>query len=233
MELKLNLRREASRRNIAVVAMLLLAVGALYYQNIVAFSSFYSSQDRPFEPTAGPPLLSSGTDAAAERAAVQEDETIAPVMKSAAPKAPAVGETPLSGANDPATLSQTQLASETYREKGPLQEPGLYYVAIGLLGLLLFLNIFKVSFQSSAVFDSDIFKTLSSETRVEMLYALQERRKTLSELANEVDISLPGAKQHLALLETKGLIRKMDEGRKWKYYELTDTGKSIIAERFA
>ncbi|HLC48001.1 MAG TPA: winged helix-turn-helix domain-containing protein [Candidatus Norongarragalinales archaeon] len=224
MDLKLKRRKDASFRNLTVLGLLLLAVGGLYYQNILAFDSHFSSQEGAFEPTNGPPLLGSGSDSKAERAAIQEDANLgAPALKSAnVPQAPAALAT------QPLTLT-----TETYREKGPLQEPALYYVAIGLLGLLLFLNIFKVSFQTSAVFDSDIFKALSSETRVEMLYALQERRKTLSELANEVDISLPGAKQHLSLLETKGLVRKMDEGRKWKYYELTDQGKSIIAERFA
>ncbi|MFH1750322.1 MAG: winged helix-turn-helix domain-containing protein [Candidatus Micrarchaeota archaeon] len=221
MDLRFHLRKDASRRNIAVIALLLLAVGALYYQNVAMFSSFYSYQQGNFDSQAGPPLLNAGADGNLRETAAQEDAAAMPLMKSATSADAGVAAPP------------STLATETYREKGPLQEQALYYAAIGLLGMLLFLNIFKVSFQSAAVFDSDIFKTLSSETRVEMLYALQERRKTLSELAMQAGISLPGAKQHLSMLETKGLIRKLDEGRKWKYYELTDQGKSIIAERFA
>ncbi|MBU1197147.1 helix-turn-helix domain-containing protein [Candidatus Micrarchaeota archaeon] len=106
-----------------------------------------------------------------------------------------------------------------------------YLVGVTIL-ILLFLNLFRVG-PSAEAFPSDVFKMLSSETRVSMLHALHERRKTLSELAKERAISLPGAKQHLEQLEDAGLVRKMDEGRKWKYYELTDLGKRIISERLA
>ncbi len=220
MDLKVHKRKDASKRNVALLAVLLLAVGLLYYQNIWGFSDLYSFQEGNFEPTPGAPLMS---------AADESDSAGGPLTQTEMVPAPLAAERTF-GAGAPQSKA---IATETYREKGPLQEPLLYYGAIAILGLMLLLNIFKVSFQTSAVFDSDIFKTLSSETRVEMLYALQERRKTLSELAAEADISLPGAKQHLEILENKGLIRKKDEGRKWKYYELTDQGKSIIAQRFA
>ncbi|MFH1257415.1 MAG: winged helix-turn-helix domain-containing protein, partial [Candidatus Micrarchaeota archaeon] len=198
-----------------------IAVCLLFYNNVLTFTSVLSTQQGEFEPTPGPPLLSSGTgDQQDEKAAIQED---ADVLRSTAPEIAPLG----------APAAAKAFKTETVQEKGVLQDPAIYYGAIALLGLMLVTNIFKVSFQSSAVFDSDIFKTLSSETRVEMLYSLQQRRKTLSELAAGSNISLPGAKQHLELLESKGLVKKMDEGRKWKYYELTSQGRSIIAERFA
>jgi DNA-binding transcriptional ArsR family regulator len=226
MDLFFKSRKGASMRITLILALLMLAVGGLYWQNILAFNNYYSSQDQAFIPTQGPPILGSGQNEQADKAAISQDSASLPLMKTAAAPAPAAAERSLA-------VSDTQLGTETYREKTALQEPVYYYVAIAILSLMLFLNIFRVSFQTSAVFDSDIFKTLSSETRVEMLYALQERRKTLSELATEVKISLPGAKQHLALLEGKGLVEKLDEGRKWKYYNLTSKGRSIIAERLA
>ncbi|MEK6954480.1 MAG: winged helix-turn-helix domain-containing protein [Candidatus Micrarchaeota archaeon] len=226
MDMKLNKRKEMGKRSIGILLLMLVAIGALYYQNVISFDAFYTLQGGQIQPLDGPPLLSASSNSQAQKDAIAQDAAIGADQKRIA--------APLAAPAALAIESQAQtITTETYREKGALQDPGLYYAAIGIVGLLLFMSIFKVSFQSAAVFDSDIFKTLSSETRVEMLYALQERRKTLSELALQAGISLPGAKQHLALLETKGLVRKMDEGRKWKYYELTDQGKSIIAERFS
>jgi DNA-binding transcriptional ArsR family regulator len=112
----------------------------------------------------------------------------------------------------------------------------IYYVFLAGVSvvILVFLNMYNVSFEPPASpLGAEVFKTLSSETRVEMMHALTQRRKTLSELAKEAEISLPGAKQHLELLENAGLVRKLDEGRKWKYYELTVLGKRIIPEGMA
>ncbi len=219
MNLKFERRRGASRRNTVVIVLLLFAVGVLYAQNVLLFSPFVNLQEGAFAPLEGAPLFGADVNE-------KEEKTVADALPAAG--AEISRSTPFT-----TEAGESTTATETFREAGPLQESIVYYMAIAILGVMLLLNIFKVSFQSSAVFDSDIFKTLSSDTRVEMLYALQERRKTLSELAMQAGISLPGAKQHLALLETKGLVRKMDEGRKWKYYELTDQGRSIVAERFA
>lgn len=225
MDLNVKLRNGINLKGILLLALLLVSVGGLYVQNVVNFDSLYSSQVVSQDEYSGAPIQSTGASqpeiySTTEDSITKRASAPVSVESNAAPK---MTSTPL----------QTQLVSETYREKTLLQEPIYYYIAIAILSLMLLMNIFRVSFQSQAVFDSDIFKTLSSDTRVEMLYALQERRKTLSELAYEVKISLPGAKQHLEMLMTKGLVEKMDEGRKWKYYSLTSKGKSIIAERLA
>jgi len=78
------------------------------------------------------------------------------------------------------------------------------------------------------VLDRDAFRALSSETRVGMIKSLKERRKTLSELSEELKISASTASEHLDILEKYGLVKKIDEGRKWKYYELTDKGNKIM-----
>ncbi|AEA47552.1 ArsR/SmtB family transcription factor [Archaeoglobus veneficus] len=73
----------------------------------------------------------------------------------------------------------------------------------------------------------DLF-ALASETRIEILKKLDERRMTLTELSKELNISKTAVKEHLDKLVQAGLIRKVDEGRKWMYYELTGKGRRIL-----
>jgi len=76
--------------------------------------------------------------------------------------------------------------------------------------------------------DKDTFKTLSSETRINILKSLSKRRKTLTELSKQFNMSASTIKEHLDNLCTVDLIKQMDDGHKWKYYELTSKGKDII-----
>ena len=72
------------------------------------------------------------------------------------------------------------------------------------------------------------FKALSSETRTSILKMLSERNYTLSELSSKMDMSPPTIKQHTKVLVEAGLIELNDEGRKWKYYSLTEKGKDVL-----
>ncbi len=77
--------------------------------------------------------------------------------------------------------------------------------------------------------DAETFKALASATRLTVLKALDERRKTLTELSRDMDLNKATVHEHLQLLTAAGLIRKRDdEGRKWIYYELTWTGERIL-----
>ncbi|NOY11241.1 MAG: winged helix-turn-helix transcriptional regulator [Archaeoglobi archaeon] len=76
--------------------------------------------------------------------------------------------------------------------------------------------------------DREALLLLSSETRVEILKRLSDRRKTLSELSKEVGVSKSSVKEHLERLERAGLIRRVDEGRKWIYYEITPEGLKVV-----
>ncbi len=76
--------------------------------------------------------------------------------------------------------------------------------------------------------DKDVFKTLASETRVGILKSLDHRRKTLSELSKQLGMSVSTVKEHLDNLVGVDLIVQMDDGHKWKYYELTSKGKAIL-----
>jgi DNA-binding transcriptional ArsR family regulator len=76
--------------------------------------------------------------------------------------------------------------------------------------------------------DKEVFKTLASGTRVEILKSLDRRRKTLSELSKQLGMSVSTVKEHLDNLVAVNLIEQIDEGYKWKYYELTKKGKDIL-----
>jgi len=77
--------------------------------------------------------------------------------------------------------------------------------------------------------DSKTFQALASSTRLSVLRALDERRKTLTELARDMDLNKATVHEHLQLLTAAGLVRKRDdEGRKWIYYELTWTGEKLL-----
>ena len=78
------------------------------------------------------------------------------------------------------------------------------------------------------VLDSKSFEAISVDTRIRLLKALSQRRKTLSELSEELSMSVSGVKEHIENLENAALIRRVDDGHKWKYYELTDKGVAVV-----
>ena len=78
------------------------------------------------------------------------------------------------------------------------------------------------------VLDDKSFKALSADSRISIMKSLNERRRTLSELSQKLDLGNSTIKEHCDILVNAELIRQMDEGRKWKYYELTQKGKQII-----
>lgn len=75
---------------------------------------------------------------------------------------------------------------------------------------------------------ADTFKALAGEKRVQILKELGQRRKTQSEIAQKLGLSAPTVAEHLSLLEKAGLVHAIDEGRKWKYFALTEKGKEIL-----
>jgi DNA-binding transcriptional ArsR family regulator len=83
------------------------------------------------------------------------------------------------------------------------------------------------------VLDRESFKALAVDTRINILKSLDERPHTLTELAAVLSLSHGTVKEHLEILESSNLILKQDEGRKWKYYTLTDKGKTLVNPRGA
>jgi len=76
--------------------------------------------------------------------------------------------------------------------------------------------------------ERDVFKALASDTRIEILKILDKRRHTQSEIAFSIKLSVPTIKEHLDAMEKAGLVKPIDEGYKWKYYELTEKSRCIL-----
>ena len=81
------------------------------------------------------------------------------------------------------------------------------------------------------VLDRSSFEALSVDTRIKVLKSLLVRRKTLSEISEEQGMSVSGIKEHLQILENAQLVRKIDDGHKWKYYELTKKGREVVGPK--
>ena len=73
------------------------------------------------------------------------------------------------------------------------------------------------------------FKALSSDSRVSILKSLGRRRKMLAELSNELGMSPSTMKEHMDSLVGAGLVAKIDDGHKWKSYELTRAGRTVVS----
>jgi len=82
--------------------------------------------------------------------------------------------------------------------------------------------------QNKIILNAAMLKALAGKTRIKILKLLNKRRYMQSELAVEVKLSVPTVKEHLNALEKAELVVKKEEGRKWKYYELTKKGRTIL-----
>lgn len=76
--------------------------------------------------------------------------------------------------------------------------------------------------------DQESFKALASDVRVGILKHLDVRRETVTDLSNLMTLSKPTLLEHLEKLQSAGLVKRIDEGRKWIYYELSDKGRKIL-----
>jgi len=85
--------------------------------------------------------------------------------------------------------------------------------------------------EEKIILDRKSFEALAVESRVRLLKSLKQRRKTLTEMSQEQEMSASAVKEHLENLESAGLIRKIDDGHKWKYYELTQKGSDIVTPK--
>jgi DNA-binding transcriptional ArsR family regulator len=81
------------------------------------------------------------------------------------------------------------------------------------------------------VINRALLKAIGAESRILILKSLADGRKTQSQLAAELGLSSPTIIEHMDQLCSAGLVEKIDEGRKWKYYELTGTGRKLAAPK--
>src|ERR1051325_8588547 len=91
--------------------------------------------------------------------------------------------------------------------------------------------------------DRDTFKALASDTRLDILKALDERQKTVTELAKQLDLDKSTVFEHLEKLAAVGLIQKLEDersegdgpsedapqrARKWVYWQLSWKGRRLL-----
>ena len=76
--------------------------------------------------------------------------------------------------------------------------------------------------------DNEIFKALASQTRLEILKELDERKKTVTELSRIMDLNKATIYEHLNILNMVGLVAKIDSSNKWVYYKLTWRGTDLL-----
>src|SRR5437879_11979913 len=73
--------------------------------------------------------------------------------------------------------------------------------------------------------DQASFRALASEVRVEVLKRLDERRMTVTDLANALQLSKPTLLEHLEQLQPAEPLKRTDEGRKRVQYGLPGRGQ--------
>lgn len=72
----------------------------------------------------------------------------------------------------------------------------------------------------------DIFTT----SRSRILSQLKARPHTISELSRITGYSKPTLAYHLDKLCESGMVKRVENGRKWVYYELTEKGRKLIKQ---
>jgi len=82
--------------------------------------------------------------------------------------------------------------------------------------------------EEKIVLDKESFKALAADTRVKILKMLYSRRHMQSEIAASMNLAVPSVKEHLDALVKAGLVERIDDGHKWKYYSLTQKGKAVL-----
>jgi len=82
--------------------------------------------------------------------------------------------------------------------------------------------------EENLILNKENIKAISSESRVNILKILSEKQQTLSDLSQLLNLSAPTLKEHLEVLEKVQMIKKLEEGRKWKYYQITDKGLALL-----
>ena len=79
------------------------------------------------------------------------------------------------------------------------------------------------------VLDAEAFKALASDTRLQILKAVDARPLTVSELSRLLNLNKATVFEHLKQLMAADLTKREDDpARKWVYYRLTWKGKNVL-----
>ncbi|MEO0249759.1 MAG: winged helix-turn-helix domain-containing protein [candidate division WOR-3 bacterium] len=80
----------------------------------------------------------------------------------------------------------------------------------------------------NVLLDYEAFRALASHVRIEILKKLDEGRSTVTDLSRRLSMSKSTVHKHLERLVEVGLISKVEDERKWVYYEITPKGARIL-----
>ncbi len=69
-------------------------------------------------------------------------------------------------------------------------------------------------------------KTGSTKSKITDM--LRHKPATLTDLSNTLELAPSTISQHLDELQSSGVVKKVDQGRKWKYYELSTPGSPKV-----
>ena len=77
--------------------------------------------------------------------------------------------------------------------------------------------------------DKSTFKALASDTRLDILRALDGKKLNLKDISKTTQLNKATLHEHLSKLHEAGLVkRKEREGHKWVYYKLSWKGESLL-----
>ncbi len=75
----------------------------------------------------------------------------------------------------------------------------------------------------------NLMRTLTVDTRTNILKALEKRPMTASELSRKLDKHVTTVSEHLDVLKNTDLVERVERpGRKWVYYRLTKPAQKIL-----
>lgn len=87
---------------------------------------------------------------------------------------------------------------------------------------------------------ADLCSALADPRRILLLYVLAEQPRNVSELAEQIGISQPGASRHLKVLRERGLVRAVRNGPAIEYHlgdprliEALDILRTVLRDRIA
>ncbi len=90
-------------------------------------------------------------------------------------------------------------------------------------------NVTDTSWQMTEIeVKAEDVRVLLNKTRLSILKHLWRRRYTASELSKILGLAKPTVIYHLSILEKAGYVNRIEDGRKWIYYELTESGKRTL-----
>ncbi|MCJ7571554.1 MAG: helix-turn-helix domain-containing protein [Candidatus Thermoplasmatota archaeon] len=77
--------------------------------------------------------------------------------------------------------------------------------------------------------DIESFKALASETRLDILRALDGKKMNLTDICHATNLHKMTLHEHLSKLTEAGFINRIErEGHKWVYYKLSWKGESLL-----